>query len=197
MFNQEVDEIVCGDRGSSVDELIPAVSVQQRLEPARGPFVGECEDADHPTLAGRVRVLWQDSRGLCCRTWLPCVHSLTVRKGDRVLVEQPSNWPEPIVVGVIDGFAMRPASQLLPGPTVTLKKDESVCVDSRDGQRLIEIYQGDDGPVVRLLTDDVNLEIPGRFRVNAHSVDLGAARGEVRIVAHDDVVVEGKTVKLN
>ena len=124
-------------------------------------------------------------------------YSVAVRKGDRVLVEHPANWPEPIVVGVIDGFAMRPTTPLLPGPTLTLNTDESVRIETNDGQDLIEVYQGKNGPVVRLLNEDVSLEVEGRFSINAHSVDLGAGKGKVRITAQDDVEVEGRKIKLN
>jgi hypothetical protein len=196
MKRQAVNVIV--ERNESiVDRLLAQEPSDQKHEGRRGCCVGECADAKHPSIAGRIRVLLKDTDGRSEELWIPCLHRLAVRKGDRVLVEHPANWPEPIVVGVIDGFAMRPTTPLLPGPTVTLKSDESVRIETNDGHDLIEVYQGENGPVVRLLKEDVSLEVEGRFSINAHSVDLGARKGHVRITAQDDVEVEGRKIKLN
>jgi hypothetical protein len=196
MKRQAINLIVERD-ASIVDTLLAQDSPDQNPVIRSGCCVGECVDASHPSIAGRIRVLLKDTSGRSQEMWMPCLHRLAVRKGDRVLVEHPANWPEPVVIGVVDGFAMRATAQLLPGPTVTLNTDESVRIETRDGQDLIEVYQGENGPVVRLLNEDVSLEVKGRFSINAHSVDLGAGQGKVRITAHDDVEVEGRKIKLN
>jgi hypothetical protein len=67
--------------------------------------VGECLDTRHPSLAGRVLVHWSLYTGPGGSAWLPTLHGIPVCAGDRVLLTQPSNAPEPIVLGVIDGFA--------------------------------------------------------------------------------------------
>ena len=182
---------------SIVDRLLAQEPSDPKHEGRRGCCVGECIDPKHPSIAGRIRVRLKDTDGRSQELWMPCLHRLAVRQGDRVLVEHPANWPEPIVVGVVDGFAMRATAQLLPGPTLTLNTDESVRIEANDGQELIEVFQGENGPVVRLLKDDVNLEVKGSFSINARRIDLGADKGKVRITAQDDVEVEGRKINLN
>ncbi len=161
------------------------------------PVVGWCTDTKHPALTGRVRVRWKTPGGAERERWLPCVHGLTVRENDRVLVQPVANWPQPIVVGVVDGFAMRPEAPFLPGPTVTLERDETVRVETREGQRLLEIRSDDSGPIVRLLDDDVSLDLKGRMKIKASSIAIQAKQGAVKITATNDVEVQGETVKLN
>jgi len=196
MKRQPTDTIVKNDE-SLVDRLLAQEPPAQKQTGRPGSVVGECIDAKHPSIVGRVRVRITSEDGQSEELWMPCLHRLAVRQGDRVLVEHPANWPEPIVVGVVDGFAMRKVAPLLPGPTVSLNTDESVRIQGNDGQELIEVFQGEHGPVVRLLKDDVDLEVKGRFSINAKRIDLGAETGKVRITAYDDVEVEGRRIKLN
>lgn len=196
MKRQPADVIVTHEE-SLVDRLLAQEPSAPKQDGRPGSCVGECIDAKHPSIAGRIRVRIADTDGHAQESWMPCLHRLAVRQGDRVLVEHPANWPEPIVVGVVDGFAMRPTAALLPGPTVTLNTDESVRIEGKDGQELIEVFQGENGPVVRLLKDDVSLEVKGSFSINAQRIDLGAGTGKVRITAYDDVEVEGRRIKLN
>ena len=196
-MKRRTNDVVVQHDESIVESLLAQEPSEQKQIDRPGCWVGECIDARHPSIPGRIRVQLEYAAGQTQQLWMPCLHRLAVRNGDRVLVEHPANWPEPIVVGVVDGLAMRPTAQLLPGPAVTLNTDESVRIQASDGQDLIEVYQGENGPVVRLLNEDVNLEVKGRFSVNAHSVNLGAGKGKVRITAYDDVEVEGRKIKLN
>ena len=83
-------------------------------------LVGECVHDAHPTLLGRVRVRWTEpgQGGEVREQWLACLLGVIVRQQDRVLLQLPDNWPEPVVTGVVDGFAMRPEAARLPGPSV-------------------------------------------------------------------------------
>ena len=173
--------------------------VAARAAPVPACLVGECTDDEHPTLLGRVRVRWTEPHrgGEAREQWLACLHGVTVRRRDRVLLQLPDNWPEPIVAGVVDGFAMRPEARRLPGPTVDLRGDESVRVRGQDGQQLLEIYQEEGGPVVRLLDPDLDLELPGELRIRAEQISLEATRGDVELKASDDVNVQGEMIHLN
>ncbi len=113
------------------------------------------------------------------------------------MIQQPDNWPEPIVMGVVDGFVRRAEPGRHGGPGVTLERDEALRVRTRDGQPLLEIILDDSGPVVRLLQDDISLDIPGGLRVSARSIELAAREGGVNVTASDDVVMKGETVRLN
>lgn len=159
-------------------------------------LVGECERARHPTLNGRIYVSWEEGQD-CKRAWLPTLHALSVRKCDRVLLQWPTNWPEPIVVGVIDGFASRPDVQPSTAARLEIQRDESVRIHAVDGTGLIEIRVADSGPVVRILSHDVDLEFPGELNITADQIALRAQRGPIHIDATDDVVVSGEVVRLN
>ena len=160
-------------------------------------LVGEVVDAKHPSLRGRVRVRWRDLEGQTFEKWLPTFQGLPVRVSDRVMMMRPTNWPEYVVTGVIDGFARRPEIERESAAQLELKKDEAIRVRSAEGEDLIEVFQDENGPVVRFLTGDVDLDIQGKLRVRANAIELEAKQGQARIKASDDVVVEGETIHLN
>lgn len=162
-----------------------------------GPLVAEVVDARHPTLCGRVLIRLHNDRGEPLERWVPTLHRLPVRKADRVLVIKPGNWSESLVVGVIDGFARRPELSQTNAATVELDADQVVRVVGSHGAPLVEVYESDEGAVVRLVDDDVNLEIPGKLRVAAKSLSLTARQGEVRVEATADVVISGEQIQLN
>ncbi len=157
-------------------------------------YGGECIETEHPTLMGRVRIRWQTKEWQ--EKWLPTLHGITVRRGDRVMILSPANWIEPFVIGVVDGFAQRPEIQRIPA-SIKLEKDESIRVTTAEDEQLLEIYYEDAGPVVKLLKDDVELDLKGELRLSAKSIELNAKRGEARIKAVDDVVIDGENVKVN
>ena len=68
---------------------------------------------------------------------------------------------------------------------------------STDRTPLVEVFQRDGGPVVRLLAEEANLDLPGDLRLSARSVALIARGGEMNISARDDVIVVGETINLN
>lgn len=179
----------------------PLLEAMVAAPPAPAPtcLVGECIDDEHPTLLGRVKVRWTPPGGgaEAQEQWLACLHGVTVRRQDRLLLQLPENWPEPIVAGVVDGFATRPEAARLPGPSMELRGDESVRIRGRDGQDLLEIYQEEAGPVVRLLDPGLDLELPGELRVRAEQIRLEATRGDVELKASDDVNVQGEMINLN
>lgn len=160
-------------------------------------IVGECMDDKHPSINGRVLVAWQDADRQQIERWLPTLQGMAVRKMDRVLVQQPANWPEAVVFGVLDGCSDRPEAKLQARHSLELKTDETVRIDAQNGQPLIEIYQQGDQPVVRLLSEHINLELNGKFSIAADSIDLKARRGNVEITSEADVVVKGEMVELN
>ncbi|MGE0792216.1 MAG: hypothetical protein AB7S26_41470 [Sandaracinaceae bacterium] len=160
-------------------------------------LVGEVVDTKHPTLTGRVRVRWTDLDGHLYEKWLATLMGLPVRVGDRVLMTRPANYPERVVTGVLDGFSRRPEVERASAATLELQRDEALRVTSARGQALLEVYEDERGPVVKLLTGDVDLEMQGALRVRASAIELEATQGQAKITASDDVVVKGETVHLN
>ena len=156
--------------------------------------MGVCVDDRHPTLAGRVQVRITDGDGERS-VWLATLAHLPVRCEDRVLLLQPGNWPEPVVVGVIDGVRAR-AAETHAAAALTLKGDETLEIRDQDGAPLLAIAPTPDGPVLRLARADQRLEIDGRLVFAAAAIDF-VARGEVSVSAGGDVVVTGEEIKLN
>jgi len=189
------DERPRGATTVTLDDLDLAVS------PARGaavspPCMGECVDDRHPTLQGRVRVRWTDATGGRRDRWVPVLQGVAVREGDRVLLVAMAYQDEPVVTGVIDGFAARPAAEAR-GPVLSLAQGESLRVLGSDGAPLVELRQSPDGPVVRLLSMDASIELPGTLRLSADAIALHARRGGVQVTATDDVSVQGEAIRLN
>jgi hypothetical protein len=161
------------------------------------PLVGDCVADRHPTLLGRYLIRHPDGNGQPVERWLASLYGLPVRTRDRVLLLQPGNWPEAVVIGVIDGFAVRPEMTSSTAANLELRSDEVIRIHGCRGEPLVEVRQQESGPVVRLLSLDVNLELPGKLKVSAKSIELEARQGGVNIAASDDVNVKGEVIKLN
>jgi hypothetical protein len=186
----ETDEVA----DSSLDAMLERLPVGSPVDGLC--MLGEVLDARHPTLVGRVLVRWTTPTGERER-WLPTLQGLPVRAADRVLMLHPANASECIVVGVVDGFAKRPEVERSTAAQLEIQRDEAVRVTGIDGRPIVEIHQGDEGPVVRLLHEDVNLQLPGKLRIQAKGLELAADQGPVKITATDDVVVKGEVIHLN
>lgn len=165
--------------------------------PSGEPFIVECLDPRHPSLQGRVRIRWQGTCVEGVERWVPTLHGLAVRKGDRLLAQVPHGEAEPIVIGVIDGFLPRPAPERTTAAKLEVKSDEIFQVCSEGGQPLVEIIHDDKGPVVRLLQSNTRVDIKGKLSISAAELELSAVKGKVRIEASDDVDVVGETIHLN
>jgi hypothetical protein len=180
-----------------VDTRPEAAGHRPRSSESRIPFVAECIDARHPVLQGRARVRWRSETGAVQDLWAPTLRGVVVREGDRVLLLPATNEAEPIVVGVVDGFARRSEPVRNEGPIVELKADEVFRVVTEQGVSLLEIVRNADGPVVRLMQNDAQIEIPGKLLIKASEIELRAERGPVRIDANDDVIVTAEMIRLN
>lgn len=179
-----------GERADAGPAAAPATSVADSL-------VGEVLDARHPVLQGRVQVRWQAAGADVQTAWLPCLQGITVRRRDRVLLQQAANWPDLLVVGVVDGFAQRPRGETVEAARLQLLADETLTVTAADEQPLLEIQQSETGTRIRLLREDIDIELPGRLQLSARQLDLQATGGSVTIAASDDVKVSGEVIRLN
>lgn len=182
---------------TSVDALLGELA-ERPSSPSRssGTWVAEVIDDHHPDLVGRVSVRWFDTAEAQTVTrWLPTLSGLPVRHGDRVTVQQPDNWPEPIVFGVIDGYARREAERY--GAHIELRKDEVIEIRGHRGTPLVAIHEGEAGPVVRILSKDLGIDVPGHLRLTGATLELRATEGSTEIEARDDVVVQAETIHLN
>ena len=71
----------------------------------------------------------------------------------------------------------------------------TIATELSQPQDLLDLT--DEGPVIRLLATDVDIELSGRLRISARSLELAAREGPVTVSATDDVIVRGETIKLN
>lgn len=158
--------------------------------------VGLCLDDRHPTLPGRVQVRIE-SRGETTQAWIPSLAHVVVRTGDRVLVQVVDNWPEPIVIGVLDGYAPIERAPAREASSLSLRPDECVTIrDDRD-RPLLEVRCGPQGPELRLAQPDIALEVPGRLSMRAGAITLESTAGDIEIDATGDVRVRGELIELN
>lgn len=183
------------ERDGADDSLTGSFDAELPLSTG-GPLVAECLDNRHPSIVGRVLVRVAPPRGAALERWVPALQGLSIRKGDRVLLQRAENWPEPIVTGVVDGFARRPALSPEVAATIAVLPDEVVRVEASDGTPLVEVRQGEAGAAIRVVEPDVELELPGDLRIKAKRIAL-SSEGEVEIAAADDVNVKGETINLN
>lgn len=184
----------------SASQLLPQLLAASQLAQetaARGRcLVATVVDDHHPTLLGRARVRFVRGEETF-EVWLPTLMHVPVREGDRVLVLCPENSSESVVVGVLDGYAKRPASQERVAASLEVRRDECVrIVDSR-GTPLLEVKEGPDGAELRLFPQDAHVALEGALSLEADSLRFAARSGNVQIDANDDVVVRGEVVRLN
>jgi hypothetical protein len=93
-------------------------------------------------------------------------------------------------------LAARESSEVV-AAALELRPDEVVRVVGSRGEPLVEVRQNEAGPVVRLMAADVQLEVPGKLKFAAKSIEMQATLGAVNIAATDDVNVTGETINLN
>jgi hypothetical protein len=162
-----------------------------------GHVVATCTEERHPTLTGRIHVRCEDVRGCVHESWVASLSGLRVRISDCVLVLKLPNQLDPIVIGVVDGFSRRPEAPKQIAQILEVKPDETLQVNAENGQPLLHITRNEQGPVIRLLQVDTQVELPGKLRISAGAIELCARKGAVRIDASDDVEIVGEAIHLN
>ena len=162
-------------------------------------LIGEVTDTHHPDAMGRVRVKWSVQDGSTCERWLECLDGMKPGIGDRVLLQSPANWPEYLVCGLLKragrGEPVEPAVE--PAVALALEADQCVQVCDATGRPLLQVRASPDGPVVTLLNRNVNIEVDGKLRLVAQTLELEAGRGGVDIRTEADTVVRSRYVRLN
>ncbi len=179
----------------TVERSVPEqVSTATRRRPpsavvAAAPvLVGECLDDRHPVVDGRCLVAFADADGPTQQRWLTHLEGVAVRSGDRVLLVQPDNWLEPLIAGIVSRSGPEPQTAADNNRTIVVRNNETVRIAASDGKTLLEIGHNHLRPVVRLAQADVRIDVPGKFHVAAE---------EISLTAREDVVVNGRTIRLN
>ncbi|WP_443191654.1 hypothetical protein [Pseudomonas indica] len=194
----------------------PVASLRELLERSRTPplqeleatpsltperprsLLGEVIDTHHPELPGYVFVRWSAGNEHYQR-WLECVRTVTPQRGDRVLLEQPANWSEALVVATLEAPypCAAQASQCEASQTITVPSGQCVRIADARGNPLVEVQGSSQGPVIRLIGDDVDLQVDGKLRLRAEAIELRGGRGGVDIRTDAETVVRGRFIRLN
>lgn len=162
-------------------------------------LIGEVTDTHHPDAIGRIRVQWTMQDGSACERWLECLDGVKPRIGDRVLLQSPANWPEYLVSGLLKraGHGNPVEATVEPALVLALEPDKCVQVSDASGCPLLQVRASPDGPVVTLLNRDVNIEVAGKLRLAAQTLELEGGRGGVDIRTDADTVVRSRYIRLN
>lgn len=162
-------------------------------------LIGEVTDTHHPDAMGRIRVKWSMQDGNTCERWLECVDGMKPVIGDRVLLQAPANWPEYLICGLLRraGFGEPVKPVVEPAVALALEPDKCVQVSDASGHPLLQVHASPDGPVVTLLNQNVNIEVAGKLRLSAQTLELEGGRGGVDIRTEADTVVRSRYVRLN
>ena len=162
--------------------------------------VGEVVDTHHPELRGRVFVQWFEENGENHQKWLSVVNGLYIQKGDRVLVIQPENWNEKIITNVLEGALGSDSvveEQSEKARILELEQNETIQLQNAEGKPLIDIRSSTQGPVVRILNNNLQIEASGRLKFKAETVEIEGGRGGVDIRTEADTVVRSRHIRLN
>jgi hypothetical protein len=73
-------------------------------------------------------------------------------------------------------------------PVVVLSESTNLTVVSADGRPLLEIRCDANGPSIRMAQDNLRIECPGQLDLAAKSITMQAT---------EDVVIQGRTIRLN
>lgn len=162
-------------------------------------MIGEVTDTHHPDAMGLIRVKWALQDDTACERWLECVDGVKPRIGDRVLLQSPANWPEYLIAGLLTrkghGEPVEPVVE--PAMALSLETDKCVQIADASGCPLLQVRASPDGPVVTLLNRNVNIEVAGKLRLSAQTLELEGGRGGVDIRTEADTVVRSRYVRLN
>jgi hypothetical protein len=175
---------------------------------ARGSLVvaGEVVDTHHPHLPGRVLVRWCVDAEREETAWLHHERHLSLLRGDRVLVTAPLGWPEWVITGALsrvaaegaNGDAAAGSAEPRSEPTaLSLGPGERLLIKGHDGQPLLCVQQGPDGPIIELERDQVEIKARRRLRLTADTIELAAGHGGVDVRTEGEAVVRAHTIRLN
>ncbi len=165
-------------------------------------LVGVCVDDKHPELAGFFEVEYFGEGEESVRTWLAALRGVQPRRQDSVLLSQPQNWAEPVIVGVLESTTAQECEQkssfeVRQNNVLVLRGDEPIQIVAHDGRKLVEIGKGRTGPTIRICQKDAAINLPGSLSISAGQLTLQSYSGDVRIQADREVTIEGDLIRLN
>ena len=185
---------------SLLEEISEATTAREPRTPTL-PVVllGTCLQPQDEAQSGRCHVRYQDAHGAWVEHSAAHLEGLFLQTGDEVLLTLPLGASLPVVVGRLAGE--EPGLSLpLPGGRKLVfdaKESDVVRLELADGQIALEIDLREEVPTVRLPQKDLTLDVEGRLKIAARSIDLVARLGNVNVKANDDFKVVAERVWLN
>ena len=123
-----------------------------------------------------------------------CLDHVSAQVGDLVLVVAVQGHDVPVVLGTLgkDTAALR----LQTGYVARGEGSRLVLRDEAGNVRL-QVETAGDAPTVQSGDNDLELQLKGRLRVAAKSIELQSTLGDVRIKANDEVLIDAERIRLN
>lgn len=81
--------------------------------------------------------------------------------------------------------------------TLQLEPHQSLRIVDHTGRPLLDIAWDEAGPVLQLANGDATLDVTGKLRMHADTIEMIARDGEMKMLAKDDVVLRGEKIRLN
>ena len=188
--------------GLELDELLEDAATgrvhAERPLASPGPLIGEVVDTHHPHRSGRILVRWDADADSRHEAWLRPTAHVRPRCGDRVVVERPRNYCEWIVTGVLLGEPEAPQPlPAEPAARVALEPGKALRIDGSDGTPMAEIQQSAHGPVLRLLSRDLEVAVDGRLRFSADRIECVSGQGGTDLRSDGEMVMRSPRIRLN
>ncbi len=187
---------------TTLEELLEDASRIHATALGEGPLVGECLDTHNPHLPGRVLVRARGEDGDTATAWLSTLSDLRIRAGDRVVLDKPRNWPEPVVLGVLTTASKSSSSKASPpldpdGPHVQLEPGSGLTVVGPKGEALLRLSATPEGDTrIQLLPAGLDLDVHGKLRLSADRLELRARDG-IDMRTEGDTIVRAHVIRLN
>ncbi len=179
----------------SIDEVLEEMK-QPSPSPSPSPInasfldqsrtlVGEVIATSSPSSMGRVLVQWAEKKDAPEERWLSAIRGIDLKQGDKVLLHQPTNWPDWVVMGALGNENDLRASHGLTTEgegkeTEGKEKEKSEeKVDLKVDGRRIEL-EGQEEVVLRCGQASITLRRNGRVVIRGAYVET-RAKGTNRI----------------
>lgn len=188
--------------GSLVGAIIEKTYLRKAHPSHHASLLGTCLRPFHPDHKGLCEVRFEEPVGKVKQGWLPYIDGIALRENDSVLLITPTGSRAPIVVGRLSGSETTHSWVLPSGHKLVVEKQQQaggsfIRLELPDGRTALEINFSGETPIVRLPQKDVSLDLEGRLKIAARSIDLVSKLGNVNVKANDDFKVTAERIWLN
>jgi hypothetical protein len=196
-------ESPCGERERGAEGMeIETRQEEQRREEASLFRFARCLKASEPQRAGVCQVCFDEGAEKGTAQWVPYLEGLCLRDGQTVLVAKAGSNGSLVVIGGLKAGGTTQHWSSPGGQSVVVEgyaRDScsAIRVLSRDGSPALEVDLTGMVPTLRLGGEDVELNMTGRLRIAARSIELESTLGSVVVKANDDFKVDAERIRLN